>query len=106
MTTFTDDQAREQLSAALDQARAEGEVCIRRSDGAEFIVRPAMATRSSLDVGFIRPERPISMDDVLQAIRDGRERPELPLDIGTVRVDPPPTTGEAVPLVREGCDRG
>ncbi len=70
MTTFTDREAKDQLSSVLDKATAEGEVRIKREDGSEFIVKPA--TRSELDVGFVDVKP--SMQEVVDAVRSLRER--------------------------------
>ncbi len=72
MTTFTDTQLLEQLSAVFELARAEGEVRVRRTDGTEFLIRPA--SRSPLDVGYITPRQPVTTADIIAAVRDGRDR--------------------------------
>jgi hypothetical protein len=72
MTIFTDAEAEQQFSKVLEQARAQGEVRIKRADGAEFIVRPA--ARSALDVGGIDLHPPITLEEIVQVVREGRER--------------------------------
>lgn len=72
MTTFTDAEAKQHLSNVLEQARAQGEVRIKRADGVEFVVRPA--THSSLDVGGIDLHPPITIEEIVQVVREGRER--------------------------------
>lgn len=72
MTTFTDAEVQSKLSAVLERATTDGEVRIRRPDGTEFILRPA--ARSPLDVGYIKTAKPVSLDDILDSIREGNER--------------------------------
>jgi hypothetical protein len=72
MTTYTDTEAKRNLDVVLDQARQEGEIRIKRLDGQEFILRPAETTPSPLDVGRV-PVR-LSTDEIVQAVREGRER--------------------------------
>jgi hypothetical protein len=72
MTTFSDVQAEKEFGAILAKADADGEVRIRRGDGKEFILRPAM--RSPLDVGHISLDPPMTADEIVQAVREGRER--------------------------------
>ena len=50
MKVYTYSQARQRLSTLLDEARKEGEVRIRRRDGAEFVVSPVQSAGSPLDV--------------------------------------------------------
>jgi hypothetical protein len=76
MTTFTDSEAQRQLSTLLEQARAQGEVRIKRADGQEFIVRPA--PRSGLDVGYVDVQPPITAEEIVAAVREGRERQSNP----------------------------
>jgi hypothetical protein len=71
MTTFTDTEAEQKLSAILDQADSDGEVRIRRANGKVFMIRPA---RSPLDVGFVDVQPPLSVDEIVQVVREGRER--------------------------------
>ena len=40
MTVYTESQASRQLDDVLNQATAQGEVRIRRSDGREFLLKP------------------------------------------------------------------
>lgn len=72
MTTFSTAEAEKQLSKLLEQARAEGEVRIKGTDGQEFIVRPA--NRSPLDVGQVKVNPPLTADEIVRAVREGRER--------------------------------
>ena len=72
MTTFTDAEAEEKISAVLDQATVDGEARIKRSNGQEFIVRPT--ERSGLDVGFVKIEPPLTAEEIVAFVREGRER--------------------------------
>lgn len=72
MTTFTDTEAERQLAAVLEQASAQGEVRIKRADGQEFILRPA--GRSPLDVGCLDVQPPLTTEEIVAAVREGRDR--------------------------------
>ncbi len=72
MTTFTDIEAEKRFLALLDQADADGEVRIRRANGREFVLRPAI--RSPLDVGYVDVQPPMTADEIVRAVREGRER--------------------------------
>jgi len=72
MTTFSTAEAEKQLLKLLEQARIQGEVRIKRADGQEFVVRPA--GRSPLDVGQIEVNPPLTADEIISAVREGRER--------------------------------
>jgi hypothetical protein len=71
MTTFTAQQARQQLDALLDVARREGEVRIKAEDGQEFSLRPVQ-TGSPLDIPGV--DLHLSADEIVQAVRESRER--------------------------------
>jgi hypothetical protein len=72
MTTFSTAEAEKQLSKLLEQARVQGEVRIKGVDGQEFIVRPA--SRSPLDVGMVEVKPPLTAEEIVRAVREGRER--------------------------------
>lgn len=72
MTTFTDAEAERQFSTLLDIVKAEGEVRITGGDGTQFAVR--RLPRSPLDVGFITLDPPITADEIVSLVREGRER--------------------------------
>jgi hypothetical protein len=72
VTTFSTVEAEKQLSKLLEQARAEGEVRIKEPDGQEFVVRPL--NRSPLDVGQVKLNPPLTADEIVRAVREGRER--------------------------------
>ncbi|MGA2440053.1 MAG: type II toxin-antitoxin system Phd/YefM family antitoxin [Tepidisphaeraceae bacterium] len=72
MTTFSTAEAEKQSSKLLEQVRAEGEVRIKGVDGQEFMVRPV--NRSPLDVGKVDVKPPMTADEIVRAVREGRER--------------------------------
>ena len=72
MTVFTDHEAKQKLESVLDQARAQGEVRIVCADGREFVVRPASQKDSPLAVPGVKAN--LSKDDIVQAVREVRER--------------------------------
>jgi hypothetical protein len=72
MTTFTDIQAKLQLADVLEQARAQGEVRIKRADGQEFIVRPA--NPNPLNITPVQIDPPLTAEEIVRFVREGRER--------------------------------
>lgn len=72
MKVYTYTEARQRLATLLDEARKGGEVRIKRRDGAEFTVRPVLEGGSPLDVPGV--DTGVSREDILQAIRESRER--------------------------------
>jgi hypothetical protein len=72
MTTFTAAEAERQLQKVLEQARMQGEVRITTASGQEFAVRPVPA--SALDVGYVRLNSPVTTEEIVLAVREGRER--------------------------------
>ena len=52
--------------------RTQGEVRIKGVDGQEFMVRPV--NRSPLDVGKVELNPPLTADEIVRAVREGRER--------------------------------
>ncbi len=72
MRVYTYSEARQKLAALLEEASAGGEVRIRRKDGREFTVRLAERSGSALDVSGVNV--PLSIQDVVGAVREGRER--------------------------------
>ena len=73
MTVYTFTEARQQLAAVLDQALKEGAVQIRRRDGTMYTIRPVKTSGSPLDVGYV--DVALTRDEVVAAVREGRERP-------------------------------
>jgi antitoxin (DNA-binding transcriptional repressor) of toxin-antitoxin stability system len=72
MKVYTYSEARRWLARVLDEAREGGEIRIKRRDGSEFSLRPVPDESSPLDVPGV--ETNLSRDDILAAIREGRER--------------------------------
>ncbi len=73
MRTYTYSQARQQLSALLDEAKKEGSVAIRRRDGSLFVLKPDASNRASgLDVEGV--DLGLTRDEIVDLVRAGRER--------------------------------
>jgi len=68
----TNPENQQSLAALLEQARREGEVRIKGSDGQTFILKPEESKRSALDVVGI--DLDISTQEIVGLIREGRER--------------------------------
>ena len=75
MNRYTYLQARQQLAKVLDEAARDGGVQITRRDGSIFILRPARAQQSPLDVASIQLSSQVSREDIVDAVREARERP-------------------------------
>jgi hypothetical protein len=72
MKVYTFSEARQKFSAVLDLAQKEGVVRITRRDGRAFLIRPAQDSLSPLDVKGAPLK--ISREDIVAAVREGRER--------------------------------
>jgi len=72
MKVYTYSEARRWFARVLDEAREGGEIRIKRRDGSEFSLRPVSGTTSPLDVPGVDTD--VSRDDIVGAIREGRER--------------------------------
>lgn len=72
MQVYTYSEARQNFSSVLQQAENTGKVLIRRKDGQIFSLMPEIPSSSPLDVPFI--EAAISTQEIVDIIRDGRER--------------------------------
>jgi len=72
MKVYTYSEARRRFARVLDEAREGGEIRIKRRDGTEFALRPVSGTSSPLDVPGV--DAGIRLDDIMAAIREGRER--------------------------------
>jgi len=70
-TVYTYSEARQNLTALLNQAAVEGEVRIKRRDGMVFVVRPEPATDSPLDVAGV--DLDLSAEEIVQFIAEGRK---------------------------------
>lgn len=71
MQTYTGSE-QENLSFLLDQAVRDGEIRIRRDDGAMFVLRPETTQRSALDVAGINLS--VTTQEIIDIVREGRER--------------------------------
>ncbi|MEW6127689.1 MAG: type II toxin-antitoxin system Phd/YefM family antitoxin [Acidobacteriota bacterium] len=71
MHIYHEDQQQD-LTFLLKQAEQEGEVRIQRADGQIFILKPAAAKPSTLDVPGIKLN--ISTEEIVELIREGREK--------------------------------
>ena len=72
MTTFTDEQARQQLEMVLGAARSQGEARIRMRDGQEYAVRPVSGQTSPFDIPGV--DLNLSAAEIVGFVREGRER--------------------------------
>ena len=72
MKVYTYSEARQRFARVLDEAWREGEIRIKRRDGAEFTICPVPSGGSPLDV--VGVDTGVSAQDILGAIRDGRGR--------------------------------
>lgn len=72
MKVYTYSQARQNLAQVLEDARREGTAHIKRRDGREFIIAPAPARDSPLDVKGVRLQ--LTAAEIVDAVREGRER--------------------------------
>jgi len=74
MKVYSYSEARQQLAELLNRARREGQVEIRRRDGQTFVVRPAVATGSPLDVPGV--DTGLSREEVVDLVRESRRSTE------------------------------
>ena len=72
MTIYTYSEARQNLSALLDKAKADGEILIKRKDGSMFVLQPYRKNTSPLDIPGI--DLGLSTGEINDAIREIRER--------------------------------
>ena len=83
MKIYTYSEARQRLATVLDEARREGRVQIRRRTGEVFVVQPAGASRSPLEVRGVKAKlRKGELADIMREIREGES---------TTRRDTPPS---------------
>ena len=72
MKTYTVSQAREKLSDILEESKSQ-EVVIRRRKGDMFSIAPKVPSRRSpFDVPGL--SKKVAREEILEAIRDSRER--------------------------------
>ncbi len=72
MKEYTYSEARQKLSAVLDEAKREGAVRIRRRDGQAFVLKSEHDPRSPLDVKGLNLN--ISREEIVEYIREGRRQ--------------------------------
>jgi antitoxin Phd len=72
MQVYSYSEARQKLATVLKQAESTGKVIIRRKDGRAFALIPEKIAASPLDVPSI--EAKISTEEIVDIIREGRER--------------------------------
>ena len=72
MQVYTFSEARQQLSAVLEQAAREGQVCIRRRDGQTFILKPQSSKKSPLDIPS--SDIKLSTEEIVDIMREIREQ--------------------------------
>jgi prevent-host-death family protein len=72
LKTYKLSEARQNLTALLDEAMRTGEVRISRRDGRSFVIRPARTERSPLDAPGIGSG--LSGEEIVKTIRDSRRR--------------------------------
>lgn len=68
---YTYSEARQNLASLLDQAASEGEVKIKRRDGAIFVIRPEPRETSPLDVGSV--PLALTTEQIVALIRESRK---------------------------------
>lgn len=76
MNVYTYSEARRRLSDVLNEAERTGEVRIKRRGGGEFVLRPVRRETSPFEAAgpAVETHRPLSKEDIVNAVRDGRER--------------------------------
>lgn len=72
MKSYTFSEARQNFAAILEQARRDGAVRIQRRDGQSFVLTPEPQKVSPLDIPGITPNIPVTREDILQSINEGR----------------------------------
>ncbi len=69
---YTYSDARQNLSAVMDEAEKYGAVRIRRRDGSVFVLTKEEKKKSPLDVPSVRID--VSLEDIIESIYEGRDR--------------------------------
>jgi hypothetical protein len=73
MKIYTETEIQKQFLTLLKKALSEGQIKFKTRDGRVFVIRPDIPARKSpFEVRSIK--LPITRADILEAIRDGRER--------------------------------
>ena len=72
MKEYTYSEARQKLSAVLDEAKRDGAVRIRRRDGQVFVLKSELNPGSPLDVTSLNLN--ISREEIVEYIQEGRRK--------------------------------
>ncbi len=72
MREYSFSEARQQFASVLEEAGKEGVVCIKKRDGAAFLIRPVAPRQSPLDV--VGVDLGLNAADIVAAIREGRDQ--------------------------------
>lgn len=72
MKVYTYSQARQKLAKLLEEARAEGEVGIKRRDGQTFVIKSIKEQGSPLDIDGVDTD--FDLDMLNSVVRESRER--------------------------------
>lgn len=74
MTVFSEADLKSRFDTVLETATREGSVRIQRSDGQAYVLRRVDPTRSPLDVGFVDIQPRLTREEIVAAVREGRDR--------------------------------
>jgi len=74
--SYSYSETRQNFAAVLEQARCDGAVRIQRRDGRSFILTPEPVKASPLDIPGITPDAPVTREEILQSIHEGRRNCE------------------------------
>ena len=72
MNVYTYSEARQNLSEILKKAKSSGKVIIKRKDGSAFAIVPEKNKKSPFDVPNLKTN--ISLNDIIDSVRESRER--------------------------------
>ncbi len=72
MKEYSFAEARQHFASVLDDAKREGVVCIKKTDGESFYLKPAAENKSPLDIDGVNLE--VSAEEIINIIREERER--------------------------------
>ena len=72
MREYTFTEARQNFATILDEAKREGAVCIKKRDGETFFIKPAISTKSPLDIKGV--DLGIGSSEIIDIVRNGREK--------------------------------
>ncbi|MES9814036.1 MAG: type II toxin-antitoxin system prevent-host-death family antitoxin [Candidatus Thiodiazotropha sp.] len=72
MREYSFTEARQHFASILNQAKKEGVVCVKKKNGEVFYIRPAISTKSPLDIEGV--DLNVTTDEIVDIIRSGRDR--------------------------------